>query len=233
MKQRKRMLAGLLIMILLLAGCGGSRKDLSGKVTPNETRSTQAAEEEDVSLGRLEGGVYTNSYAGFACTLDSNWVFYSAQDLQELPGNIQELLKDTEAGDSLAELNQITDMKAENTADLTTVNVLYTKLDTATRLVYAVMSEEDIVDTVLEQKDMIVSTYAQAGIEVAEMEKISVDFLGESHFAVRTSSSWDGIPYFTLQIYDYHAGPYGIITTFASYVEDRTEDLLSLFYKVE
>lgn len=241
-KTYKWLLAALLAGTMLLTGCGG-QKAVSGKVTPNETQTaavpagtveapTEAAEKE-VSLGRIEGGTYTNAYAGFGCTLDSNWEFYSAEELQELPEDAQELFADTELGDATGELTQITDMKAENVNDLTTINVLYTKLDAQSRLAYAMMSEEDILDAVLEHKDTMISAYAQAGIEVSAMEKVEVDFLGEKHFAIHTSATWDGIPYYTLQVFDYHAGRYSITTTLASYLEDNTESLLSLFYKVD
>lgn len=242
----KWVLTALLVGTVLLTGCGGGQKDVSGKVTPNETQSAAvpagtveaapaetAPEEKDVSLGRIEGGVYTNSYAGFGFELDANWEFYTAEELQELPGNIQELFKGTEVGDAAAEITQIMDMKAENANDLTTINVLYSKLDAQTRLAYAVMSEEDILDSVLEQKDALISSYAQAGIEVSTMEKVEVDFLGETHFAMHTSSTWDGVPYYILQLFDYHAGRYGITTTLSSYLEDNTQSLLTLFYTVE
>lgn len=244
MKNVHKCLLVLLAAVMLLTGCGTSQEDVSGKVTPNEASPTAAptssvetvpeeTEETPVSLGRIEGGVYTNTYAGFGCELDSNWVFYSAEELQALPGDIQELFADTEFGDSMNEMTQIMDMKAENANDMTVINVLYSQMDTQTRLLYAMMSEEDIVDAMLDQKDLLVSTYAQAGIEVSAMEKVEVDFLGEKHFAVRTSSTWDGVPYFTLQLFDYHAGRYSITTTFSSYLEDKTDDMLDLFYKVD
>lgn len=238
-KTHNWLLAALLAGTMLLTGCG--EKQVSGNVTPGGTQAAAVpagtvtpteATEREVSLGRIEGGVYTNAYAGFGCSLDSNWEFYSAEELQELPENVQELFADTELGDAAGELTQLTDMKAENVNDLTTINVLYTKLDAQSRLAYAMMREEEILDAVLEQKDAMISAYAQAGIEVDSIEKVEVDFLGEKHFAIRTSATWDGVPYYTLQVFDYHAGRYGVTTTLASYLEDNTESLLSLFYKV-
>lgn len=251
MKNARKCLPALLAAIILLMGCSAEQEDISGTITPNETagaavptsyveaipqetsESTAETEENPVSLGRIEGGVYTNTYAGFGCVLDANWVFYSAAELQELPGDVQELFSDSDLSDAFADVTQIADMKAENANDLTIINVLYNKLDAQSRLVYALMSEEDILDATMEQKDLLISTYSQAGIEVDTMEKVEVEFLGETHYAMRTSSTWDGVPYYALQLFDYHAGAYGITVTFSSYFEDRTEDLLTLFYKVE
>lgn len=238
-KMSKWLLVALLVMGMLLTGCG-KEKDVAGKVTPNESQNAAPSdtagtepEEKTVSLGRMEGGIYTNSYAGFGCELDSNWEFYMADELQELPENVQEMLADTELGDMMAQATQIMDMKAENVNDLLAINVLYTKLDTKSRVAYALMSEEDIMDVTLEQKDLLISSYAQAGIEVSSMEKVEVEFLGQKHFAIHTTASIEGIPYFMLQLYNYHAGSYGVTTTLSSYLEDNTDYLLSLFYKVD
>jgi len=230
-----------LILALLLTGCGGKQTQTGGTVTPAQTPATAptssvetaAPTENPVSLGRIEGGTYTNTYGGFGCTLDANWEFYSAEELQELPSNVQELFEDTELADAVSGADQIMDMKAENVNDLTTMNVLYNKLDAQSRLAYAMLSEKDIVDALMEQKDLMISSYSQAGIEVSSMEEAEVEFLGEKHLAVRTVSTWDGVPYFTLQLFDYHAGRYSITLTFASYLEDKTDDLLTLFYKVD
>ena len=128
---------------------------------------------------------------------------------------------------------QIMDMKAENAQDLTTINVLYTKLGLEERLAYMVLSEEAIVDGVLTQKDALIAGYAQAGIDVSSMEKTQVTFLGETHYAVHTQAATQGVPYYILQVFDYTLGQYGVTLTLSSYVEDITQELLNLFYSVE
>ncbi len=243
----KRIVVSLLVLAMalsLLSACGGKPEDVSGKIEPNtaqpstpagsiETVAPEETQSPNVSLGRIEGGVYTNTYAGFGCVLDSNWEFYTAEELQELPENVQELLSDTEVGDALNASTQIMDMQAENLNDLTTINVGYQKLDAAARLMSATMSEEEIIDSTLEQKDVLISSYAQAGIDVASMEKVEVEFLGEKHFALYTKASVGDIPYYIVQLMDYHAGRYAVTTTFGSYVEDKTDSLLELFYAVD
>lgn len=254
----KRIIARLLALTLILAMLPGCASTLLAKApqgtvepgpsaavptgtvetkTPAEPEDQQDTPEEQegspVSLGRIEGGVYTNTYAGFGCELDSNWEFYTAEELQELPGNVKDLLADSELGDTVAEMTQISDMKAENMEDLTTINVLYTKLDAQSRLSYLLLSEEDLVDVMLEQGEMLKSSYAQVGMEVETLEKVTVDFLGEEHFAMRTSGSQSGIPCYMLQLIDYSRGRYGVTTTLCSYMEDKTEELAALFYKVD
>lgn len=228
-------MAVLLAAVMVLAGCG--KKDISGTVTPAETKATETEsteqEENPLSLGRLEGGVYTNTYAGFGCTMDSSWTFYSAEELQDLPGTVKDALSGSELGDALADYDQITDMMAECVDDLTTINVLYQKLSMQERIAYALLSEEEVLDTTLEEYDLLVEAYAQAGIDVTSMEKVSVTFLGEPHTALKTTATTQGVDYYVLQVFDYQLGEYSVATTFSSYVEDKTESLLDLFYKVD
>lgn len=219
-----RMLALVLALMTVLCACGGSENEVAGTVTP----ATEAAESKDVSMGRIEGGTYTNDYAGFTMTLGGDWVFYSAEELQDLPENIAELVKDTELGDAMDPVNQFTDVLAESVEELTTINVLYQKLDLTTRLAYAAMDEEAVLDGTLEQAEMMIEGYAQAGIIVENMEKVKVTYLGQERTALKTTSTANGIPYYILQIFETRLGAYSVTVTFASFMEDKTESLLEL-----
>jgi len=227
-----------LMLALLLSGCGG--ESVGGEITPLDTTAGNAATTEataegdkEVSLGRMEGGVYTNTYAGYGCKLDSNWTFATAEELQDLPDDMKELFADTQMSDAVNNYQQIIDMQAQNTQDLLSVNVTYTKLDLQSKIAYALMSEEDAIDSVLAQEDLLITTYQQMGIENAALKKDTVTFLGEEHTVARMSASIQGVPYYTLQIMNYKLGNYGVTLTLGSYGEDKTDSLLELFYKVD
>lgn len=243
----------LLALCLLLTACGGDTS-VSGQVTPQqetpatapggnvepaeppvpETAPTDPAlPEHELSLGRMEGGIYTNEYVGYACSLDSNWTFLSAVELEQIPATVSDLVKGSELGDALADTSQFTDMMAENVNDLTTINVLYQKLDMSTRLAYVTLSEEEIIDASIAQKDMLIAAYEQAGFSVNSIEKVTVTFMGEERTALHSSMVYQEIPYYTLQFFDYHLGEFSVVTTLASYAEDRTASLMELFYKLE
>ena len=232
MKNMRWLLALMLVLAVMLAGCGESAEDVAGNVAPNQA-ATEAAEENPVSLGRMDGGVYTNSYAGFGCTLDDSWTFYSAEELQALPENVNEVLKDTEIGDAMEGVEQITDMMAENMETFSSMNLLYQKMDAQTRLVYGMMSEESIADAMLAQSDTMIAAYAQAGMDVTSLEKVTVTFLGEERIALRTEGTMQDIPFYMVQVFDYNQGSYSITLTMTSYMEDKTADMLALFYEVE
>lgn len=242
------LLLAALMLICALGGCvfGGNEDDYQGgTVTPNSTASTPASApaqttapsentgdgDENLSLGRIEGGVYTNNYAGFSCALNNGWTFYTAEELQDLPDNIGDVMSGTELGDAMANYESIIDMMAENVDALTTINVVYSKLSMADRLTYAVMSEEQIIDSILAQKDSMVAAYAQAGITVHSIEKVTVTFMGQQRTAMHMEADISGVAYYTLQFSYQQLGSYGITLTLGSYLEDKTSDLMSLFSK--
>jgi len=211
--------------------------------TPEATHPTEATTQpttvqestnngKTVSLGRIEGGTYTNSYVGVGCKLDSNWQFYNAQELQELPANVQEVLADSELGETMDSYTQIYDMMAENVNELMSMNVLYTQLSISDRLLYAAMSEEDVIDSILStQKQMLIDSYTSAGYNVSKLEKKAVTFLGQPRTALYMEATVEGDAVYTLQIMDYTLGKYGVTVTFTSYLENKTEDMLALFYE--
>lgn len=236
---KKWYLCLLLVLALMLTACGssGDSKDtVSGSIQPAATdaaESTLPAEtERPVSIGRIEGGTYTNRYVGFGCELDSSWTFYSAEELQEMPQNAKDLMEGSELGDAIDVLNQFTDMMAENTEQLCTMNLLYQKIPAESRMVYAVMDEAKILELVLEEKDAMIEAYAQGGFDVESMEVVKVTFLGQERSALKTASTTQGVPYYTLQLFDYKLGQYSTTLTLASFMEDNTASLLELFFPV-
>lgn len=200
---------------------------------PEATEAAEADPDSNLSLGRMEGGIYTNEYVGYACALDSNWSFLSAAELQQIPSTVSDLISGSELAEALGDTAQFTDMMAENVNDLTTMNVLYQKLSLQERLAYAALSEADVVDATLAQKDIMIAAYQQAGILVSSMEKVTVTFMGEERTAIHTVASIQDVPYYVLQFFDFRLGAYAVTTTLASYVEDNTAALTELFYRLE
>jgi len=249
MKRRNLTLIMAIVMMvsLLLSACGGSQEEISGavtpddnqpaalptgEVTPSEDPTEETVEGPSMSLGRIEGGTYTNSYLGFGIGLDDSWTFYSAEELQEIPDNIAEIFAGSEMEGVINPLTQFTDMMAENVSQMTTINVLYQKLDMQNRVAFAMMDEEALLDATLAQSEMMIEAYAQAGIEVTSMEKVPVTFLGEERMGMKTVSTMNGIPYYTLQIFEYRQGEYYATITFASFVEDVTDHLVVVCYPI-
>jgi len=218
-----RLTALILALMMALCACGG-KDTVSGTVTPAATE----APEKEMSLGRIEGGIYTNDYVGFTLTLDDSWVFYSADELQDLPDNVNEMFKDSKLGEAMDGVEQFTDMMAESVEQMASINVLCQKMDMQTRLLYATMDDNAIVDLMLDQQELLIEAYTSAGIMVEKMEKANVTFLGKDRVALKTYSTIQNIPYITLQVFEYHLGKYSVTITFGSYIDDTTDSLVAL-----
>ena len=233
-----------LAMVLSLAACGSSASEPpKGDIkpledtkqennTPEQEEETQPAEEEDnsFSLGAMQGGIYENAYAGFGCKLNENWVYKTAEELQDVTGLTEEMFEGTDL--DFSAYNQILDMMAECADPLASINIQYTALSAQERLAHRLAGEEGIIDATLQQKDLLISTYAQAGIEVSAMEKVTVNFCGEEHFAIHTTSTIQGMNYYILQLFFTNIGPYYVTVTMGAFVEDTTPQLAELFYKL-
>lgn len=242
-----------LAMAMAFAACGGDDVEkISGgitpaavdekdpeeaTVTPDATVENQDATEDagkTTSLGRVQGGMYVNEYMGISCNLDEGWEFYTAEELQEMPEDVAAMFEGTDVEDEMSQMNYITDMSAENAEELTNMNIIYEKMDLQTRLAFKSMTNTDIVDGMLtHQKDMLISTYAQAGINVQEMSKKTVNFCGEERDVLYMACDVSGVAYYAIQVFDYSLGEYSVTLTVTSFVEDKTEELLTLFSKYE
>lgn len=199
-------------------------------VDESEVDTNEVTEEATFSLGRIQGGVYTNEYAGFACELDSTWEFYSAEELQDLPENIAELMEGTELGEDIDQYVQIMDMQAECVNDLTGINVLYQKMSMQERLAYVSMDEKELMEYMLTQKDILAESYAQTGIIVEEMSTRTVTFAGEERVGLLTKAKVQDIDYYIFQLFNHDLDQYSVTITFSSFMDDKTEELLNLFY---
>ena len=198
-------------------------------------KATEAPEEngKTTSLGRVQEGVYVNEYIGISCTLDSGWEFYTAEELQEFPEDVKGMFEGTIAEEQINALSYITDMSAENLEELATMNIIYQKMSLYEATAFKNLNYEKVVDVVLSQKDVMIDTYEQAGISVSELDKKFITFCGEKRAVIHMVGEYSEVPYYVVQLLNYDLGNYSTTITLASFVEDKTEELASLFSKCE
>lgn len=226
----KKLFICLLVLGLLLCGC------VKAPVPETEGLTETAAPTEapkEFSLGVIENNVYTNAYVNWGCDFGQGWSFAGAEALQQLPEDVRSLIDGSEMSAVLEDYPQIFDLAAENREAYLAVNVVCTAISEAEQALYAGLTEEQTLDAVLENRDRILESYAQAGMEVESMEKVQATFLGEPHFAIRTAARSGIVPVYMLQVMDYSRGSYGVTLTATSYLEDNTQDILDLFYPAE
>lgn len=190
-------------------------------------------EKKEVSFGKIQNGVYSNAYMGLSCYLNTDWEYYTASELQDMEGVALDALKGSELEKFVEKTEYIMDMKAECVKDMTTVNVVYTKLSKLDQARYAEWSDKEIVEKTLSSVDLVADSYAQAGMKVKSATPKTVYFLGETRTALHMTMEAMGTSYYTLQLYDYHTGEYATSLTLASFGQDKTMELLSLFSKYE
>ena len=238
----KRFVSMLLALVLALSmtACGAAGSEApKGEYKPAEQDQTQDTlpddtvpeEDNDFSLGTMQGGTYENAYVGYGCTLGGNWTYKTAEELQDITGLTKDIFE--EGGADVSNFTQVLDMMAECADPYASININYTALSAQERVAHRMAGEEGLVDGTLQQKDMLISTYAQAGIEVSAMEKVSVTFCGEERWAIHTTASIQGTPYYILQLFDTNIGPYYVTLTLGAFVEDTTPQLLELFYSLD
>ena len=181
------------------------------------------------AAGTWNGSTYTNEYLGLQITFGSSWAYYNVNELQENIQNVQDMFSGTAVGDAMANMVQFYDMSAQDQNTGANVNVVYQKLDATQQALYKNMTEEQVIDITLSQKDLMIQSYAAAGITVTSMEKVDVTFLGKTHYALKTEGTVSGIPIFYLQFFNMADGEWGTTLTVGSFTIDTTQEIADMF----
>ena len=153
------------VMLFSMAACDFPiTEDVRGSVSNDQNDETK------VSLGETKDNCYRNDFLGLSCTLPSEWVFYTEEEILELNDIVKDAV-DEDVADKLENANIIYDMYASNPNDYSSVNVNMEKYS-------AVQIASLNLKTVLEsQFETIIDTYENMGytnVQI-EYEKISVD----------------------------------------------------------
>ena len=95
MKKTAAMLMAIWILALMLTACGQQAPEQTGgSVKPGAEQDQSVTgqvdasqpDEEELEMGSVNGGTYTNNFAGIGCALDETWVFYTKEQIAELNG---------------------------------------------------------------------------------------------------------------------------------------------------
>ncbi len=238
----KRYIALLLaaVMVWTMAGCGGKAEqdgetDTAGAVQPGVTESgvsgqVQAeadgadAAQDGFEPGSVNGGVYTNEFAGIGCKLDDGWVFYTEEQMAELNGALADGTDNADVKAMLAEDSSIFDMYAVSTDGLMVMNVVIQNLGLVNGTAvgpqeYAEIASAEVADTL--------TAY---GYENVKAQTTSTDFAGtESCPAVAVTAERNGTALYEQMVY-LKAGNYIYCVTLCSFTKDVTAQMAELFY---
>lgn len=163
----KKFLCLLMVAVMLcgLVGCmPETDDDVRGSIANDQNN------EEKVSLGKTENNTYRNDFLGLSCTLSSEWIFYTEEEILEMNDIVKDAV-DEDVADAIENANIIYDMYASNPNDYSSVNVNMEKYS-------AVQIGALNLKTVLEsQFATIIDTYENMGYTNVQVkyEKITVD----------------------------------------------------------
>lgn len=249
MAQMRKWIAFLLSAVLLLGLAACSERDVSGKVTGNDTEDTSGTvsqekftepgtkpvaepetepetvpeDEPDFELGVTSGGTYENAFIGIGCCLDENWTFFDEEQIQELNGVVLESTDDEELREQMEQLGNIYDMYALSADGMATLVVGMENLGV---LYGAVMDEETYIDASMGNLEDSLASFGYTDIT---FEKITVDFAGQERPGIQIHSYLSGYEIFQKQVY-IKAGSYMANICMTSYIMDITDNLAELFY---
>lgn len=236
-----KILVSIFLLLALLAGCGGEPKDEatppSDKVSSGENikqaPSAEPAAEpspepvesaKPLRHGSVVGGTYTNETIGIGCDLDSSWTYMTDEEIAEINGIAQDIFD--EADLDLSEGDRFTDMYAMTNEGLVTINVQIERLGVTSG---AGLSEDVIAENI--PLDEIVSMLESAGYSSIDCEMRTVDFADGTHYSIHIAGQFQGADIYQQMVY-VKQGVYMATTTFTSYFEDTTDQLMEAFYSL-
>lgn len=174
-------------------------------------------------LGSVNGGTYTNEFAGIGCTLDETWTFYTEAQIAEINGFLTEGTSDEEMRQLMEENQSVYDMYASSTDGLMTMNVVFQNMGL---LFGTTMSAQDYVELSAEQLPDAMGTY---GFEDVTASVTTAEFAGAECPAIAITATVQDTPMYELLVC-MKEGNYIYCVTLCSYTEDVTAQMAALFY---
>lgn len=168
---------------------------------------------------------YENHFIGVGCRLDEDWEVYDEDQIAALNGLMVDLMTDESLAYQLENSGSLMPFYAQANSGLITLNITVENLG---RLYGSSLDEQGYVELALGQ---ISPALEAIGLTDITTEVGSIVFAGDVHAAVRISSSMQGIPFYETLVC-MKIGNYIVNITAASYTENVTGEVLSLFYSL-
>lgn len=161
-------------------------KDTEQNADEAPAQDTESSTEEAFELGKTQGGVYTNKYFGFKCTLDSSWTFMSDDEILEMNNLAKDMVGD-ELTERIENASILYEMYAQ-TENGDSVNINIENAGAAALL----LTEKDYIEA---QTDILKEGLENEGFTDVEVSVTDVDFAGSSHSAMKVDSMINGVPF--------------------------------------
>ena len=212
----KKFLSFLLVAVMLFS--------MSACTIDEEVRGTVGSDpnaEETFSLGTTESNRYHSEFLGLSCTLPSEWVFYTDEEILEL-NNIVAGAMDEDVAAAIENADLIYDMYASNPNDYSSVNI---NLEKHTVLEITAINLKASLEA---QFAAIKSTYENMGYTNVQIryEKITVD--GRELDAAVITAEIAGLT-FNATAFCFKKGRYLANVSVSAFGADNVNTILSYF----
>jgi len=209
----KKLLCILLATVLTmgLLACSGD-EDIRGDVPPTDPQ---------LALGSTANNTYKNDFLGLSCSLPSDWVFYTDEEIRELNNIVGDLVGD-ELEAALEKADVIYDMYASAPGGMATINVAMEKLS----VLQAVSVN---LKTYLESQFATLKTALEnmgcSNVQL-EYQKVTVD--GKEFDGVAITADIMGVPFYET-LFCFVKGRYIANVTIGSVQTDNAATILDYF----
>ena len=232
MKKTAAMLMAIWMLALMLTACGQQAPEQTGgSVKPGAAQDQSVTgqvdasqpDEEELEMGSVNGGTYTNAFAGIGCALDETWVFYTKEQIAELNGFLTDGTSDEDMKKLMENSQSVQDMYASSTDGLMTINVVFQNMGL---LLGTTMSAQEYAELHVTQIPDAMEAY---GFEDVAASVTTAELAGEERPAIALTATIQDIPVYEL-IVCLRQGNYIYCVTLCSYTEDVTAQMAELFY---
>ena len=232
MKKTAAMLMAIWMLALMLTACGQQAPEQTGgSVEPGAAQDQSVTgqvdasqpDKEELEMGSVNGGTYTNAFAGIGCALDETWVFYTKEQIAELNGFLTDGTSDEDMKKLMENSQSVQDMYASSTDGLMTINVVFQNMGL---LLGTTMSAQEYAELHVTQIPDAMEAY---GFEDVTASVTTAELADEERPAIALTATIQDIPVYEL-IVCLRQGNYIYCVTLCSYTEDVTAQMAELFY---
>lgn len=214
-----------LVVVMTFAACGGE-ENIRGEQKVEGSSSAENVSDvnsdEEFSFGDVSGLNYENKFIGIGCNLDSEWTFYTDEQIKELNNiamdavgeEVEELIKDADV---------VYDMYAERNGGLDNINVNLEKINPVQ------LALIDIEENYIKIAPTLVTGYENMGFTNITYETGSVNIDGREFACLNVGSEIQGIKMYQ-SIISVKCSGYLANITFTTAGENTIDDLVAKLY---
>ena len=177
------------------------------------------AEQSKDKFGSVKDNVYSNEYYGIHFAFDSSWEYKTADEIQEIPADRENLPYDEEYDVFLAE-------RKDGMAEF---YLSVERMSEETMEEFSSLGEEGLMDYMVAEIERRADEAETQGMTVTSVEKVKMEFCGAEKYALKTvMTSTAGV---FIQYQMYYIDTEYVGTVICNIIGETTEkEFLAMFY---